>query len=149
MRQIGDFIGGILGLLVLGYIVYGVFTTGNSLAITVVVILLIIFIVAITRDDKPKTVIQKKSKAQIPKKTTYDDDYDRFDDRCHHCGGCGWEYYCATCYSRAALEPSTEYYDGDMYCPECSKKGKLDSHIKEEICSVCDGSGKDPDPYYG
>ncbi len=75
--------------------------------------------------------------------------HDRFDDRCHHCGGIGWEYRCATCYTQAVLEPSTEKYDGEMYCPECAKKDRDYYNIKEDLCSVCDGSGKDPDPYHG
>ncbi|MDQ2718201.1 MAG: hypothetical protein M3Z26_00365 [Bacteroidota bacterium] len=73
---------------------------------------------------------------------------EKFDDTCPHCGGLGWEYYCMTCYTKAVLEPSTEKYDGDMYCPKCAENGNDSYKIKEDLCSVCGGSGKDPDPPY-
>jgi len=95
-----------------------------------------------TETPKVDTESSKQTKS-----TAYD--YDRFDDRCHRCGGLGWEYYCTICYTQAALEPSTEKYDGDMYCPECAKNGRDYYNIKEDLCSVCDGTGKDPDLFYG
>lgn len=157
MRQIGDFIGGIITLFVLGAILFGVVTSGDRTAIIVIVIIGVIIYIAVRHENSQTKERDKKVKAnqrltETSKISTNDhehssynsDDYEQFDDRCSNCGGFGMEYYCETCYTQPVEEPSTEKYDGDIYCPECAKNGKDRYNIKEHLCYVCSGTGKEP-----
>jgi len=63
MKQIGDFIGGIIGLIFLGWIVFSALTSGNKTAIIVVLIIGIIIFIAVIREDRPLKERDEKAKA--------------------------------------------------------------------------------------
>lgn len=154
MKQIGDFIGGILGLFFFGAIIFGALQSGNTTAIVIILIIVLLIYIAVVREEKEiksnNTKFKTQSKSSELKKTVtlnsysdnYGDDYEKIDDNCSQCGGYGWEYRCAICHTLASLEPSSEKYDGDFYCSECSKRGLQSDNIKEDLCDICGGTGK-------
>jgi hypothetical protein len=64
MRQIGDFIGGIISLFFLGAIVFGAFSSGNTGAIIFVLIIGLLIYIAVKREDRKLKEQEEKRKAE-------------------------------------------------------------------------------------